>query len=62
MGMQDGMDEADPLSLVVIAYITVAVLMVILWFVQRKTNRGCWVVCGADRRCALVYHASPSWN
>ncbi len=38
MGMQDGMDEADPLSLVVIAYFTVAVLMVILWFVQRKTK------------------------
>ena len=26
MGMQDGMDEADPLSLVVIAYIAVAAL------------------------------------
>jgi hypothetical protein len=38
MGMQDGMDEADPLSLVVIAYITMAVLMVILWLVQRKTK------------------------
>jgi steroid 5-alpha reductase family enzyme len=38
MGMQDGMAEADPLSLVVIAYITAAVLMVILWVVQRKTK------------------------
>ncbi|MBL8036929.1 MAG: DUF1295 domain-containing protein [Nitrospira sp.] len=38
MGTQDGLGEADPLSLVVIAYITVAVLMVILWFVQRKTK------------------------
>ena len=36
--MQDGMDEADPLSLVVIAYITMAILMVILWLVQRKTK------------------------
>ncbi len=38
MDTQDGMFESDPLGLVVAAYIAMAVVMVILWMVQRKTK------------------------
>lgn len=38
MGPEDGMLESDPLSLVMIAYILMAIVMGVLWAVQRKTK------------------------
>lgn len=38
MGTEDGMLESDPLSLVMIAYVLMAIVMGVLWAVQRKTQ------------------------
>lgn len=38
MGPEDGMPASDPLSLVVITYVLMAIVMGVLWAVQRRTK------------------------
>ena len=38
MGPEEGIDVSDPLQLVVITYVVMAVVMGFLWVVQRKTK------------------------